>query len=211
MTDHSRSQRYHQYLSPMFYDYTGRKGASKGGAAKGGRLKTSLPRKPLTEDLPIEILTKKEQKCPEFSCERIWKPPTRSKKILDPCPPATCPPNYRIVYESNEVSKSSSCPKYECKPPPPQDSVCNVTGRTFGTFDGTVFQYDICNHVLARDLNNDDWEIILSKKCDETKLDLRSTPKDEKSTKCHKELTINHADETVKLFQDMSVEYNGYR
>lgn len=48
---------------------------------------------------------------------------------------------------------------YSCYPPPIPDSVCNVTGRTFNTFDDTEFKYDICNHILARDLQNDEWDV----------------------------------------------------
>lgn len=50
--------------------------------------------------------------------------------------------------------------RYYCAPVPPPDAVCNVTGQTFNTFDYTEYKYDICNHILARDLVNDNWEVI---------------------------------------------------
>lgn len=87
--------------------------------------------------------------------------------------------------------------RYECKPPPPQDSTCDFLGKTFTTFDGIVYKYDICEHVLARDLENSEWELIMVKNCN--------------GPECSNELVIKHADELVILFQDLSLEYNGYK
>lgn len=49
--------------------------------------------------------------------------------------------------------------RYSCVPPPRQDKVCNVTCRTINTFDGTDYQYDICNHILARDADDNSWDV----------------------------------------------------
>jgi len=50
--------------------------------------------------------------------------------------------------------------RYTCEPPPQNDAICNATGRTFTTFDGTEFKIDICNHILARDLSDDAWTVV---------------------------------------------------
>lgn len=71
-----------------------------------------------------------------------------------------------------------------------------MTGRTFNTFDGTEYKYDICNHVLARDLHSDDWDVSLVKNC---------------SGVCTRDLVVRHGSQLVKIFSDLSLEYNGYR
>lgn len=110
----------------------------KGGRKKGGT-KTVLPKpqKPSKGDL-----------CPDFVCEPIRN-----------CTVPKCPPNFmvHIVLEKNNIKLK--CPIYTCVPPPLPRASCNITGRTFHTFDGTEYKYDICNHILARDLENDNWDI----------------------------------------------------
>lgn len=186
----------------MFYTYTGRKTASKGGynTKGGGRYNSVLPRKPL-EQLPQALEDRKEPECQEFKCVSTWKPPAFGFPTTKPCPAATCPPGYRVIYDPGDMGKSGSCPKYDCRPPPPKDAVCNVTGKTFGTFDGTQFKYDVCEHVLARDVANDDWDVVLSKRCND----------DGSKVVCVRDLIVRHADELVKMFPDLSMEYNGYR
>lgn len=164
----SRYEQLHSNLSPMFHMYGGRTGgweSSAKGSSKGGR-KTSttktgylgskvLPRRPISQAL---LDAEKEPECPQFKC-------ITDKRVPDfihtkrPCPPVECPPGYTVIYEPGNSRNPVLCPRYECQPPPVRDAVCNVTGRTFNTFDGTEFKYDICNHVLARDLYEDDWDI----------------------------------------------------
>lgn len=66
-----------------------------------------------------------------------------------------------------------SCPPYKCVPEPTKptpapvtispfierDDRCSMTGRMFRTFDGTEYSYDICHHVLMRDMVNDLWSV----------------------------------------------------
>lgn len=96
--------------------------------------------------------------CPQFTCV-----PTRRPPVIDLgqnpelCPEASCPPRYTVVYQKMSVHKLRKCPKYTCRPPPVQEVTCNVTGRLFNTFDNLEYKYDICNHVLARDMFGNKW------------------------------------------------------
>ena len=53
------------------------------------------------------------------------------------------------------------CPPYTCELPKKvvKEDKCSMTGSLFHTFDGTDFNYDICNHVLARDKTADKWSV----------------------------------------------------
>jgi hypothetical protein len=86
--------------------------------------------------------------CPEFVCVPVQE-----------CKIPKCPPNYVLstVHAKNNIKLK--CPIYSCVPPPPPHATCNITGRTFHTFDGMEFKHDVCNHILARDLKNDNWDI----------------------------------------------------
>lgn len=117
----------------MTFPFIGVKGGNKGG------VKTVLPK-------PLKL--SKGNLCPDFVCVPIKE-----------CTVLKCPPNFmvHIVKEKNNVKLK--CPIYTCVPPLPPRASCNITGRTFHTFDGTEFKYDVCNHILARDLQNDNWDI----------------------------------------------------
>jgi hypothetical protein len=109
------------------------------GGRKKGEIKTILPK-------PQKV--SKENICQEFVCVPI-----------ETCTVPKCPPDYMIhtILEKNNVKLK--CPIYTCLPPALPRATCNITGRTFHMFDGTEFKYDVCNHILARDLENDNWEI----------------------------------------------------
>lgn len=101
-----------------------------------------------------------DRECPQFKCISIKPPPGFVEgQVAKPCPPVKCPPGYTPEYDDLDIAKKHDCPRYECKPPLLPDVICNVTGRTFNTFDKTEYKYDICNHVLARDLENDHWDV----------------------------------------------------
>ena len=95
--------------------------------------------------------------CTEYVCKST-KPPPQYIHVKNECPPMSCPPGYTPVVEKEDYL-SNKCPEYVCTPPPPSDAVCNVTGRTFNTFDETEYKYDICYHILARDLEHEEWEV----------------------------------------------------
>lgn len=97
------------------------------------------------------------EECPQFQCVSIRKPPDHLTS--QPCPPVSCPPGYTLEYDHLDVALKERCPKYECQPPPLPDIICNITGTTFNTFDRVEYRYDICKHVLARDIDNDIWDV----------------------------------------------------
>nr|XP_023019258.1 hemocytin-like [Leptinotarsa decemlineata] len=136
-----------------------------------------------------------ESICIEYICARS-RPAPKYIHSPDECPPIVCQVNFIPVFETEFTKSSKMCPDYTCHPPPEPDAVCNVTGRTFNTFDNVEYKYDICNHVLARDLEADEWEISLKKNC---------------SGICSQDLIIRHGENLLVLHPDLSVEYNGYR
>lgn len=111
----------------------------------------------LMKDQDHQLATENIQ-CPEFIC----MPPFSHKTK---CPEAFCPPQYEVVYEKMSMYKRRKCPKYACRPLPPQEAICNVTGRTFNTFDNMEYKYDVCNHILARDMYGNEWYVTLEKLC----------------------------------------------
>lgn len=111
---------------------------------------------------PKTIEDKLEEECIEFVCiPEKPKYDQQNRAVEVKCPIPECPKGYDVLLD-NELQSSggAKCSKYTCEPTPQNDAVCNVTGRTFNTFDGTEFKYDICNHLLARDILSDDWNVI---------------------------------------------------
>lgn len=107
---------------------------------------------------PVANDDKLAEECIEFVC-------IPQRPVVDPvspeiihCPEPECPKGYDIVMD-NQLPGKDVCAKYSCELVPLSDVVCNVTGKTFSTFDGTEFKYDICDHILARDLVNDQWSV----------------------------------------------------
>lgn len=111
---------------------------------------------------PKKLEEKLEDECIEFVCipdKPKYDPKNNDKEIK--CPTPECPKGYDVLLDNGLDSIGTGrCTKYTCEPTPQNDAVCNVTGRTFNTFDGTEFKYDICNHLLARDIFADKWNII---------------------------------------------------
>lgn len=111
-------------------------------------------------------LSKKKRKhdfddCVEYDCIPE-KPITISKTEKLFCQEPSCPSGYKVIFAEKSHS-SLTCAKYKCELIPQNDAVCNITGRTFNTFDGIEFKYDVCDHILARDLLANNWTI--SRKC----------------------------------------------
>lgn len=111
---------------------------------------------PLPKDIKKNKKKKKKNEivCPEYDCI-----PERARAITEeiPCPTPTCPSGYQTVIEKAE--HSLACSKYKCELIPQHDVVCNITGRTFSTFDGVEFKYDVCDHILVRDLAANNWTV----------------------------------------------------
>lgn len=90
--------------------------------------------------------------------------------------------------------------RFSCEPITDNDAVCNVTGRTFNTFDSTEFKYDICNHLLARDVGDAKWNVIMRKNCSSG------------NNICSKEIEIKDkvSKYTLILYPSLSVNLDGY-
>ncbi|KAJ8974052.1 hypothetical protein NQ317_002298, partial [Molorchus minor] len=159
----SKSEKYHSHVSAMLSGQTKTKSQYKGGYF-GYKTNTKngykgYPEQTLPKPLPVvSDLGKGEQVCKEYKCIST-KPPPEYTYSQDECPATACQENFIPVLDETYNAKSKICPTYSCYPPPEPDAVCNVTGRTFNTFDNTEYKYDICNHVLARDLEGDEWDI----------------------------------------------------
>lgn len=84
---------------------------------------------------------------------------------------------------------------------PTENSTCKINGQTITTFDKSEFKYDICDHMLVRDVNDKRINIILKKNCNDDK------------TTCTKQLTIidKIAEYKLDLFQNMTIILNGIR
>lgn len=95
--------------------------------------------------------------CIQFDCIPVKPTIDEPDYSLKPvCAEPACPKGYEVVIDTKSIA---NCAKYKCEPLPQNDAVCDVTGRTFNTFDNTTFKYDICNHVLARDLVGNKWSV----------------------------------------------------
>lgn len=147
----------------------------------------------------LEIVEPEIRKCASFICLPIILPTEYPEATPEPCPPVTCPEGYLPEYKVIQVDKMlrGLCPQYECLPLPPPDAVCNITGNTFNTFDDTEYKYDICHHVMARDLKNSNWEIIMKKNCE--------------GDICTKDLIIEHDVNKFVLHPDLSIELNNFK
>ncbi|XP_039747124.1 hemocytin isoform X2 [Pararge aegeria] len=205
-----RSRNAYQRFYKGGFSKGGRGGFAKGG--RGGFSKTSYskggiygpPSRPLQNDAfqldrPTLNRTTADTKkvCPVFKC--IPKlppiPPKGSTPAPQVCSTPTCPPQYTLKLESVPDSLNL-CPQYVCVPPPERFDYCNVTGRTFSTFDGTEYKYDICYHTLARDKRSNAWIIVARKKC------LKDT--------CLNELLVLQDDQLILVKPNLMIDYNGY-
>ncbi|CAB3239227.1 unnamed protein product [Arctia plantaginis] len=184
-------------------------GYSKGGYSKGGYSKggyggyglppPSRPSEAFSLDKPEvnTTLAAPVQECAQFKC--IPKlPPFRPGGGVTPppvCSVVSCPQGYTLKLDS-VASMHNRCPQYDCVPPPERQVFCNVTGRTFNTFDGTEYKYDACFHILARENKFDSWLILLRKKC---RLD-----------GCRNELLVLQDDQLIIVKPNMMIEYDNY-
>ncbi|CRK93314.1 CLUMA_CG006855, isoform A [Clunio marinus] len=106
--------------------------------------------------------------------------------------------SYMIRLQIQKDSKE--CAKFSCEAAAVNDAVCNVTGRTFNTFDFTEFKYDICNHLLARDAADEKWNVIMKKNCSSG------------NNICRKEIVIKDKVSmyTLTLYPSLTVNLDGY-
>ncbi|VVD02632.1 unnamed protein product [Leptidea sinapis] len=175
-------------------------GFSKGGYSKGGR--NGLPAPPrqtqaFTLEKPTSANTTKKQECVQFKCVPNLPPPYRPGVTPKPveCSTPVCPRHYTLKLESvpDEINK---CPQYICVPPVERPAFCNVTGRTFTTFDGTEYKYDVCYHILARDNKLGAWTVLIRKKC--------------RLEGCMNELLVLQDDQLILVKPNLMIEYDNY-
>lgn len=152
--------------TPMKNTYAGRKLKQNNVAmlARFGAddpFQTFLPPPPPPQKTISTIRRRKynvdEEKCIEFICVPPTTVPAKEdKKII--CPTPKCPPGYNLIVD--KVTNPKLCATFDCQPERERDAICNVTGRTFNTFDHVEYKYDICSHVLARELSTGNWTIV---------------------------------------------------
>lgn len=168
-------------------------------------VKTKSYRKHWFHNRPIkdenrQASTEERIQCPEFTCVPVKPPPIlTNEKKPEKCPEASCPPHYEVVYEKMSMYKLRKCPKYACRPTTPQVAVCNVTGRTFNTFDNMEYKYDVCNHILARDMYGNQWYITLEKQCDTH------------GQRCTQILAVTLNERVIVLHSDLRVDIDEYK
>lgn len=105
----------------------------------------------------LELDYHQEEQCDEFTCVPI---PSKQvdKNITISCTEPKCPEKYDVELDMS-TAKAGDCLRYTCVLRPNKDDVCEISGKSFTTFDGTVFKYGPCSHILARDINNGSWSI----------------------------------------------------
>lgn len=138
--------------------------------------------------------------CPEFICMPAKPPVFPGEKKPEKCPEASCPPQYEVVYEKMSMYKVRKCPKYACRPLSPQEAICNVTGRTFNTFDNMEYKYDVCNHILARDMYSNEWYVTLEKLCVDS----------HGQRSCTRVLAVMLNERAIVLYPDLHVNIDEY-
>ncbi|KAK8736435.1 hypothetical protein OTU49_005001, partial [Cherax quadricarinatus] len=72
---------------------------------------------------------------------------------------------------------------------------CKMEGRTFSSFDDSVYEMEPCNHILAEDKINKDWSISVHKNCSE-------------SNKCDRYLNITQEDKQMILRPDLLIVWD---
>jgi hypothetical protein len=149
------------------------------GGRKRGRNDTTVPKPQKLSNGNI---------CEEFTCVSIKE-----------CTIPKCPPNYILHTVNTKNNIKLKCPIYSCVPPPLPHATCNITGRTFHTFDGTEFKHDVCNHILARDLKYDNWDISVYKDCHK------------ETDVCKWNLVVVQDENEIQFHPDFSVDFNSHR
>ncbi|KAJ9596533.1 hypothetical protein L9F63_012432, partial [Diploptera punctata] len=144
-----------------------------------------VPSARLTTKGGIKTPTRKLQNttlsnCPKFCCVPEIE-----------CGKEECPPGFDIEFTGK--INANGCREIKCL----GTAVCNVTGSSFNTFDGTDFQFRICNHILARDLENNMWDISMYETCPDT------------GEACSYHIAIIHNEFEIYLHPDRTIDFNG--
>lgn len=98
--------------------------------------------------------------CAKYKCipvQPTGNSETTKRPLKPTCPLPNCPDGYDV--QNVTTGGVGVCGTFTCQLNNKADSICDVTGRSFTTFDGTDFKVDVCNHILARDLVANKWSI----------------------------------------------------
>ncbi|ALC44456.1 Hml, partial [Drosophila busckii] len=140
-----------------------------------------------------------EEECSEFTCVPIPNKEVNKNETIT-CVEPKCPEKYDIELDMSN-SKAGDCLKYTCVLRPNKDDVCEISGKSFTSFDGTIFKYSPCSHILARDIHNSSWSISVHQQCS-----------DESRKVCHKVVTIQdlQAGNQLVLLPQLKLKFNGF-
>ncbi|XP_057325268.1 hemocytin-like isoform X2 [Microplitis mediator] len=157
------------------------------------------PKSPTKNENPMKEENKFkpfEFECQQFLCVSVQHiMVSEEQQMVIKCPEVECPPKYKLIYEPSSLYDRAVCPSFTCKPPPPKEVICNVTGRSFNTFDNLEYKYDICNHILVREMYDNSWYIMLKKLCYRQQF-------------CSQALGIVTDNDVITLYSNMSVSIN---
>ncbi|XP_059045233.1 hemocytin [Achroia grisella] len=174
-------------------------GYSKGGFSKGGYGGFGAPAAQpnrFTLEKPANSSQPTQHVCPQFKCvPRLPPYIPGTKPAPRDCSAPVCPPHYTLRIDSSS-SSGDNCPQYVCVPPPERPVFCNITGRTFTTFDGVEYKYDVCFHILARDNRFDAWTVLVRKKC--------------RLEGCQNYLIVHQDDQLIMVKPNLMIEYDNY-
>jgi hypothetical protein len=95
--------------------------------------------------------------CPKLLCKPL---DSLQGDEGEPCQQVKCPEGFQPMYDQSKNYRKTSACDNTCVPIPAKERVCKNVGRTFATFDSLKYKYDICNHILARDRDANQWYIV---------------------------------------------------
>lgn len=100
----------------------------------------------VTKTILIEVTSGFNFNCTDWAC----------LPVDDTCDRPKCPPNTQLSMKWT----TDKCPVFMCLTRPINEKECTVNGKLISTFDGLVYKYDICHHILAQDNTRNAWSVI---------------------------------------------------
>lgn len=117
------------------------------------------------------------------------------------CPVPKCPANYTVQMHAVATDVVlNSCANYTCQLNTEKENVCSVIGKSFVTFDAAEFKFSVCQHILAKSVD-DQWTVILNASCAQATF-----------AKCHKNVIIadRRTNTTIQITAQLRVFIDGY-
>ncbi|XP_046866604.1 hemocytin-like [Drosophila willistoni] len=135
------------------------------------------------------------QYCTAFCC-------LPQRRNVTKCEEPKCPPGYEPKVDETIIPAGSrQCPTFSCRRKRVPDDTCDINGRLFRTFDGTIYKYDICSHILARDIRGQRWSVRAQLQCAQNQNNCGS-----KTVIIEDKLAGN----TLTILPNQRVIFNGY-